>query len=167
MARRTYAELEGGDDDEQLPLLPVKVLEKQLKKLKKRLRREEKEKRLRALARKVVQEELFDHATPAVTRKKADRTDKPAAPRDHKATYTAAEFEPKLRETIKQLCDPTQLDKLVIRRVLDCMHITQNTLWDELKDYGYAHEGETCSKCLNRLADEWHPQWRGANRQRF
>lgn len=191
MAKRTYDDLEGGDE-EQLPLLPPKKLTKQqmlevlraqahtqetqatlihelLQKVlgpQHSVLREQEERRIRDLARSVVQEELFDNVVPPVARKKADRSQK--APRPLHDTYPdPVQFEVKLRETIGSLCDPEQLDKLTINRVLCYINVSPNNLWSLLKDYGYVHVGETCSRCLNRLADEWYPQWRGVNRQRF
>lgn len=168
MSGQTYGDLEGSDDDDvQLPLPLVKKLSKRLKKLKKRLRREQKERRIREVVRKAKQDDLWDDALAPVARKNADQAEKPP-PEAGKVTYPEpVEFDEKLRRTLKRLCDPAEYDKLTVKRVTakDGMNIAANTLWPLLKRYGYAREGETLSKCLNRLADEWHPQWRDVNRQ--
>jgi AraC-like DNA-binding protein len=121
------------------------------------------ERRIRELARDVVQEQMFDEAVPKLPRRNvAGKQHNPGH-----ASYTAAEFDKKLREAVRALCDPRELDRLTVKKVLTLVNVSPNTLRDLLKDYGYAQAGETPAKCLHRLADEWHPEWRGINRQRF
>jgi hypothetical protein len=188
--KRTYGDLEGDDGERQPPLFPARKVTKRemlevlrvqaedihdlLQKVlgpQQRLLREQEERRMRALARSVVQEELFEQVAHPVVRKKADRALKPPA---HSTYPDAAEFEAKVRATISGLCDPEQLDKLTAKRAVAEMNVTPNTLWGLLKDHvradtnqPYAQPSETLARCLNRLADEWYPQWRGRNRQRF
>jgi len=188
--KRTYGDLEGDDDEQQPSLFPTRKVTKRemlevlrvqaedihdlLQKVlgpQQRLLREQEERRMRDLARSVVQEEMFEQA---VVRKKADRARKPPRPPTHSTYPDAAEFETKVRATVRDLCDPEQLDKLTAKRAVAEMNVTSNTLWDLLKDHvradtnqPYAQPGETLARCLNRLADEWYPQWRGKNRQRF
>jgi AraC-like DNA-binding protein len=122
------------------------------------------ERRIRELARDVVQEQMFDAVVAELPRRNVAR--KQSHTPGH-VSYTAAEFDKKLREAIKALCDPRELDRLTVKKVLALVNVSPNTLRDLLKDYGYAQPGETPAKCLHRLADEWHPEWRGINRQRF
>lgn len=163
MAERTYADLEG-DDEQQLSLLPVKKLKKRIKQIKKRLRREQEERRIREVALKAVQDELWDRALVPVVRKKADQPRD--VPQASKKYPEPVEFEERLRAGIKLFCDPEQLDKLTNVRLAHEMGIEPNTLWGYLKRYGYVHEGETLARCLNRLADEWHPEWRASKRSK-
>jgi hypothetical protein len=182
--KQTYGDLEGDADEQQPSLFPVrKVTKREMLEIlrvqaedihdllqtvlgpQQRLLREQEERRLRELARSVVQEEIFEQGPRPVVRKKAHKPAHASA----NATYPdPVEFEAKLRATIKQLCDPEQFDKLTIERVRACLNVAApNTVFSTLKRHGYVHAGETQSKCLNRLADEWEPQWRGVNRQRW
>lgn len=115
----------------------------------------------RHYARRALQEELFD--TAVLRRPRPKRS--PRA-KGHNA-YTRAEFDPELHRTLRALSDPENLDKVTVVRVLAFMPVSKNTLWGLLKDYGYAQPHETLARCLRRLADEWNPEWRGVNRQRF
>jgi len=169
---RTYGDLEGGSDG-QLPLfgkgnehevLEVLRLQAEANRQQARLLDEllhqvlgskrtfdREERRLRKMAREVVQEELFEYAVEPVVRKKADR------PERHPRTriYTPTEFDPKIRGILRRLRDPRQLDKVTNRRVANLLHLSQGNLWSLLKDYEYARPGETLARCLRRLADEW------------
>lgn len=181
MPKRTYNDLEGDDGEQQPPFREMlEVLRVQAEDIhdllqkvlgpRQRLLREQEERRMRALARSVVQEELFEQVAQPVVRKKADRARPPA----HSTYPDGAKFEAKVRATISGLCDPEQLDKLTAKRAVAEMNVTPNTLWALLKDHvradtnqPYAQKSETLARCLNRLADEWYPQWRDKNRQRF
>jgi hypothetical protein len=185
--KQTYGDLEGDADEQQPSLFPARKHTKRdmlevvhlqaqdihdlLQKVlgpQQRLLRDQEERRLRELARRVVQEELFEQAPRPVVRKKADKAHKPAHASANATYPDPVEFEVKLRATIKLLCDPEQFDKLTIERVRAELHVAApNTVFSTLKRHGYVHAGETQSKCLNRLADEWEPQWRGVNRQRW
>jgi len=173
---QTYADLEGSSG-RQLPLFPSKKLTKhemlevlrlqaeatqqQAKLLDKLLRRvlgppqlsgrDQEERRLRKMAREVVQEELFEYAAEPVVRKKADRPERHPRAR----MYTPSEFDPKIRGVLRRLRDPREFDKVTNRRVATLLHLSQGNLWSLLKDYEYARPGETLARCLRRLADEW------------
>jgi predicted DNA-binding protein (UPF0251 family) len=164
---RTYGDLEGGGD-RQLPLfkkltkremLEVMRLQaeaqKQLIKLLEQYQQLSRpggddERHLREVARRAVQEELFEREAEKVARKKADEPERMpvrALPR--------IEFEPKLRDALRLLRDPAEFDKLTNANAAGRMFMSPNTLWGHLKDYGYVRAGETMAKCLRRLADEW------------
>lgn len=124
-----------------------------------RPKRKRMDKRVREIARDVIQAELFERAAPTVTRK--------SRAKGH-LFYSRTEFDTRLRAAIAEIWDPQNFQKLTVASVLTHLHIASaNTLSGMLEDYGYTRPHETLSKCLHRLADEWHPEWRGINRQRF